>query len=307
MDGANLSGLARAHDSAVVTEADRPPDQRRATRMAEALHAAHASLVTVPDHHTLDSALDWAAAELVARYGFDRVMIMNVDQPLLRIRRTVFRDLPALANEAHENAQRHPVELRPGSLEVEMLRRRAPALVDTQGDQRAWHPIVDQLDTPRYTASPVIAFGKAVATLHADTHFAGRQPDFIDRDALGIFAQVCGSVVERALLFEELSRLRGAVRANASQILALTATEGLLIESAHPPRGGLPIEASAEKLPLTSREIEIVTLMAKGATSSEIARRLVVSTGTVKTHARNILRKLGASTRAEAVAKFTSS
>jgi DNA-binding CsgD family transcriptional regulator len=55
--------------------------------------------------------------------------------------------------------------------------------------------------------------------------------------------------------------------------------------------------------PLTARELEIVRLAADGLSGPEIAERLVVSPGTVKTHFQNIYAKLGVSQRAGAVAK----
>ncbi len=53
---------------------------------------------------------------------------------------------------------------------------------------------------------------------------------------------------------------------------------------------------------LTSRELDIIIELAKGATDREIAAKFVVAEGTVKTHTHNILRKLGARNRTQAVA-----
>jgi len=55
--------------------------------------------------------------------------------------------------------------------------------------------------------------------------------------------------------------------------------------------------------PLTPRELEILSLMAVGASNQEIAKRLVVTVGTVKGHVNHILDKLEARNRTEAVAR----
>ena len=52
---------------------------------------------------------------------------------------------------------------------------------------------------------------------------------------------------------------------------------------------------------LTAREHEVLTLLSKGLDVAEIARRLYISPHTLKTHIRNLLRKLGAHGRVEAV------
>jgi DNA-binding NarL/FixJ family response regulator len=52
--------------------------------------------------------------------------------------------------------------------------------------------------------------------------------------------------------------------------------------------------------PLSERELEIVGLLARGATNREIAAALVLAEGTIKNHLTNILGKLGARDRTEA-------
>lgn len=54
---------------------------------------------------------------------------------------------------------------------------------------------------------------------------------------------------------------------------------------------------------LTGRELEIVEMIALGMTGPEIATELHVSHATVRTHVRNAMNKLGASSRAQLVAK----
>ena len=53
---------------------------------------------------------------------------------------------------------------------------------------------------------------------------------------------------------------------------------------------------------LTSREAEILSLVAAGLTNSEIAARLVISEATVKSHVNHVFTKTGVHDRAQAVA-----
>jgi DNA-binding NarL/FixJ family response regulator len=53
--------------------------------------------------------------------------------------------------------------------------------------------------------------------------------------------------------------------------------------------------------PLSDRELEVVRLVAQGATNLRVARELYVSESTVKYHLRTAMRKLGASDRTELV------
>ncbi|HWF99554.1 MAG TPA: response regulator transcription factor [Steroidobacteraceae bacterium] len=63
-------------------------------------------------------------------------------------------------------------------------------------------------------------------------------------------------------------------------------------------------EAEARTL-LTPREAQILDAIADGPTNKAIARRLGISLHTVKFHVESVFRKLGASTRTEAVARAT--
>jgi DNA-binding NarL/FixJ family response regulator len=55
--------------------------------------------------------------------------------------------------------------------------------------------------------------------------------------------------------------------------------------------------------PLTERELEVLAFVAEGDSNQEIARELVVSLATVKTHINHIFGKLGAESRVQVVAR----
>jgi DNA-binding NarL/FixJ family response regulator len=96
--------------------------------------------------------------------------------------------------------------------------------------------------------------------------------------------------------------------AGASEIdAALRAVaQGLIVRSpaARTPGFGAVQEAETRTL-LTPREAQILDAIADGLTNKAIARRLGISLHTVKFHVEAVFRKLGASTRTEAVAKAT--
>jgi DNA-binding CsgD family transcriptional regulator len=67
-------------------------------------------------------------------------------------------------------------------------------------------------------------------------------------------------------------------------------------------RADLEVEANAaQPRLLTARECEILRLIAAGMTNPQIAARLVIGPGTVKTHTLNIYRKLEVANRTQAI------
>lgn len=55
--------------------------------------------------------------------------------------------------------------------------------------------------------------------------------------------------------------------------------------------------------PLTARELEVLQLIVEGHSNSTIARKLYITMGTVKTHVRNVLKKLYVSDRTQAAVR----
>ena len=85
--------------------------------------------------------------------------------------------------------------------------------------------------------------------------------------------------------------------------LALRAVAGGLLVRAPWPRERGGFTAAGEESPLTPRETEILTLIGQGMSNKAVARHLGISVHTVKFHLESLFDRLGATNRAEAVAK----
>jgi DNA-binding CsgD family transcriptional regulator len=95
-------------------------------------------------------------------------------------------------------------------------------------------------------------------------------------------------------------RLADRLRALLASISGLRlATEGEPAEVSVVLRTRTPADAGSG---LTSRELEVLTLLAEGASNKTIARRLGISVHTAKFHVRSLIDKLDASGRTDAVA-----
>ncbi|GHC92411.1 hypothetical protein GCM10010309_75940 [Streptomyces violaceochromogenes] len=65
--------------------------------------------------------------------------------------------------------------------------------------------------------------------------------------------------------------------------------------------GPRPVAPPAPRDGLTARVTEVLLLVAEGLSNPEIARRLHLSTATVKSHSNNLFTKTGTKDRAQAV------
>ncbi len=89
------------------------------------------------------------------------------------------------------------------------------------------------------------------------------------------------------------------VVAAGEALLAPSVTRRLIAEFTHRPRQGQTRPAAMDTL--TPREVEVLTLIARGLSNQEISRTLVVAEQTVKTHVGRILMKLDRRDRTQAV------
>ncbi|GAA0462828.1 DNA-binding response regulator [Actinoplanes capillaceus] len=114
----------------------------------------------------------------------------------------------------------------------------------------------------------------------------------------GLRAGASGFLLKDTLADDLIAAVR--VVASGEAVTAPTATRRLIAHYVAAPAPG-PARADHRLDPLTVREREVLTLIARGLSNAEIAGSLRVSEGTVKTHIGRILAKLGLRDRIQAV------
>jgi LuxR family transcriptional regulator, regulator of acetate metabolism len=259
--------------------------------------------------------IDRAPEAIVTHLDFDRAFISRVDGTDWVPGKFFVKGDQAWAAELEKVAsgQRQPLDQL--VLESDMVRRRAPLLVHDVQDRQDMHQAIAEVSrSESYVAAPIMPEGRVIGFLHADLHLQRRHVDELDRDVLFAFATALGYVVERTVLLTRLRRQGDQVRAMSASLEAVIeeireSEIDLAADEEHAP-GSLPYRAPraadhhALASLLTARELEVMRLMASGASNAAIANELVVSEGTVKSHVKHILRKMRAANRAEAASKY---
>jgi DNA-binding CsgD family transcriptional regulator len=258
-----------------------------------------------------------------ARLGFDRAFVSSIDDANFVPQACFIRGDPEWAEAILEAGRREPRRLDRHLLETEMIRRRQPIRVQDAQRERGVHPEIAEVSMSRsYVAAPIVVRDEVIGFIHADYYEQRRLVCAQDAANLWMFADAFGQAYERVLLGEQIAQLR------ASMLEALSGAEHRFaaITDRAPslrPGAGAVVDGppgAARRRPvhrtenwsrnpgpdelLTRRELEVLQLMADGATNDGIATRLVISHGTAKTHVKHILRKLGAANRAEAVSRY---
>lgn len=264
---------------------------------------------------TTDQAIRAIASEALT-LGFSRIIVSRVRDGFWIPEVCLIDGDPAWGEEIVAAGRADPQRLDHMLLETEMVRLRAPMLVrDVQNDPRTHRPIADASFSRSYVTAPLMPEGRVIGFIHADCYVMQRDVDEFDRDVLWMFAEGAGYAFERTVLLERLRDLRVRVRDLTGSIEdVIDEVVDAEVEMARLDRQTAAVTRAASaavvqpesqlRSLLTRRELEIAQLMADGLTNPEIARRLVISEGTVKTHVSNLLRKLHASNRAQAASTF---
>jgi LuxR family transcriptional regulator, regulator of acetate metabolism len=296
---------------------DRIGEARTAPRTRfDALDSLERAIARLGELTVPSAILSQAPSELCRASGMTRAVLSVVRDGLIVAEAAHFSDDPDAAARAVEQLAADPARLQYPLIEANVVRRRRATIVS---DVRL-HPRAAAIMRWRsYVAAPLIVRGEAIGLLQADTGPDGRPLGALDRDLVWAFARGLTDVYETAWLRQSLRRQREEMR-NFLQWLGARSIElsGASVElvaeplpPADPPgrRDVLAATASVddraafERL-LTRRELDVLRLLARGETNGAIAAELVISEATVKFHVANLLRKLRASSRAEAAARY---
>ncbi len=272
-------------------------------RRTDALERAADAIRRLGEVAPTEGILTRAAAELGTASEFHRVVISEVvDGRIVALAMWASGDPEAGAATVAQLA-RTPVKLEYPLVEYEVARRHETEIVDVAAaGARTPGPWAHGLRWSAYAVAPLTVSGETIGFLHADAGAGGRAVDAVDADVASRYAEGLSGVLERAVLRHTLelhrAQLSSAVQWMSVRLSRLEDATGRVGPRPAGGAGPQPLHA------LTPRELEVMRLLARGNTNLEIARTLVVREGTVKYHVKNILRKLGATSRADAVARF---
>lgn len=159
-----------------------------------------------------------------------------------------------------------------------------------------------------YLAAPITVGGNVIGMLHADFPEAPDTTVMEQFDLLEAFAECLAVVYERAVLEEKVSQQRVEVDklcATMDQLMTRPTPDSaaLSVAGASGPVGE-PASDRAAAAELTAREREVMSYVATGATNRDIARCLLISEGTVKSHLKRIAEKFSTTNRAAALAMY---
>jgi LuxR family maltose regulon positive regulatory protein len=120
-----------------------------------------------------------------------------------------------------------------------------------------------------------------------------------------VFADEGAPLAALLARLRDQERRRGPTPYLDTLLAAFSRTEGrgLRAESLESTRSVLGSQSPTLVEPLSARELEVLQLIARGATNQEIAEELVLAVNTVKRHVSNIIAKLETANRTQAVAQ----
>lgn len=278
--------------------------EARVDALSTALGDLRAGLVRLRSAGTVADLVNQVPVEL-NRLGYQRSLFCRLSGPNWSPRSAFAHADPQLAHDLVEIGTAVPGQLGRELPETEVVRTRTPVLVeDAQHNPRVHHRLINLARTRDYVVAPLIGRGEVIGLLHADRHADKGELSAFDVRLMGLFAEGLGCVFERVVLAEQLGRLRDQLTAQAHSVDDLLDGFGGLAEPGPAPAADPLERLDGPFAELTRRELDVLRHLVKGRTNGQIAAELFVSPGTVKTHVKNVFRKLGVASRAEATARY---
>jgi DNA-binding NarL/FixJ family response regulator len=291
---------------------------RRFQLRLDAVKRAEQAAAELRDTTSPETILRRAPQQLSDNAPLDRVLLSLVAGGRLMPEAAFFGDDPGATAGAMAAIRAEPPRLEHPLIETELLRRRRATLVTERLAFRMHQPTARVMGWSTYVAAPLVVAGEVIGAIHADARGA-RELDVLDGDILWTFTRNLADVYESASLRRTLRRQRERSRQFVEWLGARSAelsdnSMQLSPETAPAPDppSGADAPASLEALDdrtafgdlLSKRELEVLRLLARGASNGSIASQLVISEATVKFHVVNILRKLHVNNRSAAVARY---
>ena len=281
---------------------ERELSERRYVRRVDALERVQEGVRGLGEIGSAAGIIDRSAEGLGESSDFDRVVVSSIRDGLLHVESSWCRDDRARAEAELAALRSSPVRLDYPLVEAELAGHQGVEVVSAaERSDKRW---AKTLGWTSYAVATLALGGATVGFVHADCHLSGRAIDELDCEALEAYAEGLAQVFERAVLRGRLrghrSELRGAVDWMNARLSRLS--EGSVVSANGDANAATDMPELDEVL--TPRELEVLRLMARGNTNAAIAKALVVAEGTVKYHVKNVLRKLRAANRADAVARY---
>jgi LuxR family transcriptional regulator, regulator of acetate metabolism len=257
---------------------------------------------------TIPELLRQGCAAAASWCGFDRALILTLDRGVMSA--SLLGALPDPASDAlRRRALANPVPLEPGSLEVELIRQAEGGRLSSVSDRSR---LQDELDLGQFALGTIVPEERVLGLLMVDRD--APRVEQAERDLIQLLAQVLALSIERLVLrlrmqelSQELRHLTESARAVMQEALEAPVTmpvdygAGPVFQTIYPvPQ---PAPDSVREL-LTARELQIAQQLVAGRSNREIAAQLHLSPETVKGYVGRVLRKLGASNRADAVSRY---
>ena len=282
---------------------ERELTERQYVRRVDALERVQEGVRGLGEVGSAAGILDRSADGLGDSSDFDRVVVSSIRDGSLHVESTWVRDDRDRAQAELAALRSSPVRLDYPLVEAE-LAGRAQGVELVSARERSDKGWARALGWTAYAVATLALGGATVGFVHADCHLSERGLDELDREVLEVYTQGLAQVFERAVLRGRLrghrSELRGAVDWMNARLSRLSETSVVSVNGDVSPAMDTP---ELDEV-LTPRELEVLRLMARGNTNQAIAKTLVVAEGTVKYHVKNVLRKLRAANRADAVARY---